>query len=301
MEACFRQHKDKTPPAPPPAGGPDPSTGEEAPPPPPTAAAEDQEPQALTPSSQAFDEDVSGPLATAVIRSLRFFRAAAAGTEAASSVPGPGEEQQAGGGGGLREHTPAVTVLPDGSVAVDDGHRRVALAGLRLAGAVATAPGPARALLAAGGFHVLWRLPLDPAATPMGVALALGALCQGLRHAEVLRVFLARWEGGETASGAEGSGGPGAEGLATLGGYEACASVLSRQVKRRGGEGNRRERLCTCLRCLPCHEVSWRDLRAKRGLFCARVLMNSASKPIRNTPFFCRAETWCGGHKANDA
>ena len=285
MEACFRQHKDKTPPAPPPAGGPDPSTGEEAPPPPPTAAAEDQEPQALTPSSQAFDEDVSGPLATAVIRSLRFFRAAAAGTEAASSVPGPREEQQAGGGGGLREHTPAVTVLPDGSVAVDDGHRRVALAGLRLAGAVATAPGPARALLAAGGFHVLWRLPLDPAATPMGVALALGALCQGLRHAEVLRVFLARWEGGETASGAEGSGGPGAEGLATLGGYEACASVLSRQVKRRGGEGNRRERLCTCLRCLPCNEVSWRDLRAKRGLFCARVLMNSASKPIRNTPY----------------
>lgn len=130
-------------------------------------------------------------------------------------------------------------------MAVDDGRRRVALAGLRLAGAVATAPGPARALLAAGGFHVLWRLPLDPAATPMGVALALGALCQGVRHADVLRVFLARWEGGgggggETAGGGgDGGGGrsdgPGAAaGLATLGGYEACALVLSRQVRPAG-------------------------------------------------------------------
>ncbi|CAM9191979.1 unnamed protein product [Scytosiphon promiscuus] len=155
-------------------------------------------------AASAFDEDVSAPLATAVIRSLRFFRAAAAGTEAAS-IPGEDDDGEGGGGGG--GHTPAVTIRADGSIAVDDGHRRVALAGLRLAGAVATAPGPARALLEAGGFHVLWRLPLDPAATPMGVALALGALCQGIRHADVLRVFLTR-----------------------LGGYEACASVLSRQV-----------------------------------------------------------------------
>lgn len=232
MEACFRRHTDKASPPPPPTagGGLDPSTvgGAAAAP----AAAEDD--GAVVPSSQAFDEDVAGPLATAVIRSLRFFRAAAAGTEAAS-VPGEEAEEEHGG---PAAHTPAVTVLADGSVAVDDGHRRVALAGLRLAGAVATAPGPARALLAAGGFHVLWRLPLDPAATPMGVALALGALCQGVRHADVLRVFLTRWEGGETAAGDGGSDGPGAAGLATLGGYEACASVLSRQARLRGGGGS---------------------------------------------------------------
>ncbi|CAM9372167.1 unnamed protein product, partial [Ectocarpus fasciculatus] len=179
-----------------------------------TAAAE-------VPSSEAFNDDVAGPLATAVIRSLRFFRAAAAGTEAGSIPAGEGEEERGGG-----RHTPAVAVLADGSITVDDGHRRVALAGLRLAGAVATAPSPARALLAAGGFHVLWRLPLDPAATPMGVALALGALCQGIRHADVLRVFLTRWEGGVD----DGTGGAEAEGLSRLGGYEACASVLSRQV-----------------------------------------------------------------------
>ncbi|CAN0141283.1 unnamed protein product, partial [Ectocarpus sp. 13 AM-2016] len=176
---------------------------------------------AVVPSSEAFDDDVSGPLATAVIRSLRFFRAAAAGTEAGSIPAGEGEEERGGG-----RHTPAVAVLADGSVTVDDGHRRVALAGLRLAGAVATAPSPARALLAAGGFHVLWRLPLDPAATPMGEALALGALCQGIRHADVLRVFLTRWEEGV----GDGAGGAEAEGLSRLGGYEACASVLSRQV-----------------------------------------------------------------------
>ncbi|CBN76697.1 expressed unknown protein [Ectocarpus siliculosus] len=175
----------------------------------------------VVPSSEAFNDDVSGPLATAVIRSLRFFRAAAAGTEAGSIPAGEGEEERGGG-----RHTPAVAVLADGSVTVDDGHRRVALAGLRLAGAVATAPSPAGALLAAGGFHVLWRLPLDPAATPMGVALALGALCQGIRHADVLRVFLTRWEEGVD----DGAGGAEAEGLSRLGGYEACASVLSRQV-----------------------------------------------------------------------
>lgn len=180
-------------------------------------------PAAVVPSSKAFNDDVSGPLATAVIRSLRFFRAAAAGTEAGSIPAGEGEEDRGGG-----RHTPAVAVLADGSVTVDDGHRRVALAGLRLAGAVATAPSPARALLAAGGFHVLWRLPLDPAATPMGVALALGALCQGIRHADVLRVFLTRWEEGMD----DGMGGAEAGGLSRLGGYEACASVLSRQVRR---------------------------------------------------------------------
>lgn len=186
---------------------------------------------ALVPSSQAFDEDVSAPLATAVIRSLRFFRAAAAGTEAASI---PGEEDEGGERGHGGGHTPAVSIQPDGSITIDDGHRRVALAGLRLAGAVATAPGPARALLEAGGFHVLWRLPLDPAATPMGVALALGALCQGIRHADVLRVFLTRWEGdGDIGGGVKGGeDGAAGGGLARLGGYEACASVLSRQVRR---------------------------------------------------------------------
>lgn len=243
VEACFRRHTKQASPLPPVrAEGPDSSTSAEGAPPPPAAAAatvnQQQQQKPVTPSSQAFDEDVAGPLATAVIRSLRFFRAAAAGTEAAS-VPaqgGEGEQRQPGEGFQQQQHTPAVTVLPDGSVAVDDGHRRVALAGLRLAGAAATAPGPARALLAAGAFHVLWRLPLDPAATPMGVALALGALCQGLRHAEVLRVFLARWDGGETASGSDGPGA--AAGLATLGGYEACASVLSRPVRL--GEGRER-------------------------------------------------------------
>lgn len=235
VEACFRQHKEKSPPPTAEGVAADPSTGAgaaAAPSPPP---AEGEQQGAVIPSSQAFDEDVAGPLATAVIRSLRFFRAAAAGTEAAS----PPEEEEPGG----PRHTPAVTVLADGSVAVDDGHRRVALAGLRLAGAAATAPGPARALLAAGAFHVLWRLPLDPAATPAGVALALGALCQGLRHADVLRVFLARSERGEgdaAAGGAGGHEGPvTAAGLATLGGYEACASMLSRQarLRRRGGGG----------------------------------------------------------------
>lgn len=188
---------------------------------------------AVIPSSEAFDEDISWRLATAVMRSLRFFRAAAAGTGAAS-VPGEG----------VGQHTPAVAVLADGTVTVDDGPRQIALAGLRLAGAVATAPGPARALLEAGGFHVLWRLPLDPAATPAGVALALGALCQGVRHVDVLRVFLTRSEGIEAeTSPAEGAreGGAGL-GLATMGGYEACASVLSRQVRTGGGERERGER-----------------------------------------------------------
>lgn len=177
----------------------------------------------VVPSGAAFDDFVSGRLATAVIRSLRFFRAAAAGTEAAYIS---GDERE--------ERTPAVSVLADGSVIVDDGPRRVALAGLRLAGSVATAPGPARALLAAGGFHVLWRLPSDPAATPAGVALALGALCQGVRHADVLRVFLARWDGEEM--GAQDGG----AGLARLGGYEACALVLSGPVRnwRRLGRGS---------------------------------------------------------------
>lgn len=169
----------------------------------------------FVPSSEAFDEEMSGHLVTAVIRSLRFFRSAAAGTEAASA---PGHQARG-------RHTPGVRVLPDGSVSVDDGPRQVALAGLRLAGAVATAPGPARALLAAGGFHVLWRLPSDPAATPAGVALALGALCQGVRHADVLRVFLARREDNEAMA---------AGGLAQLGGYEACAVVLSGQVRMKG-------------------------------------------------------------------
>lgn len=226
VEACFRQRAA-------PAAKEEQESGGGAPPPPPPAGGADPAPEAteakgtetagraVVPSSRAFDEDVAGPLATAVMRSLRFFRAAAAGTEA---------EERDGA------HTPAVKVLADGSVFVDDGLRRVALAGLRLAGAVATAPGPARALLAAGGFHVLWRLPLDPAATPMGVALALGALCQGVRHAEVLRVFLTRWrwEGG-TTSGIVGGERPGAAELARLGGYEACASVLSRPVRPTGG------------------------------------------------------------------
>lgn len=175
-----------------------------------------EQPQAVTiHSSEAFDEDISGRLATAVIRSLRYFRLAAAGTEAASN---PGEE---------RQHRPRVSVSFDGTVTVDDSPRRVALAGLRLAGAAATAPGPARALLGAGGFHVLWRLPSDPAATPAGVALALGALCQGLRHADVLRVFLARWEGEEMEQEVQNDG----PALARLGGYEACASVLSSPVR----------------------------------------------------------------------
>lgn len=221
-----RTEDSPSPPPPPPAGGLNPAatTGVAA-----TSSVAAAE-KAVMPSSQAFDEDVAGPLATAVIRSLRFFRAAASGTEAATI---PGEEDERGG-----PHTPAVEVLTDGSIAIDDGHRLVALAGLRLAGAMATAPGPARALLAAGGFHVLWRLPLDPAATPMGVALSLGALCQGVRHADVLRVFLTRWDG-ETTDGVRGAGGPGATDLARLGGYEACASVLSRQVRQscffRGG------------------------------------------------------------------
>lgn len=185
---------------------------------------------AVIPSSEAFDEDISWRLATAVMRSLRFFRAAAAGTGAAS-VPGEGVSQ----------HTPAVAVLADGTVTVDDGPRQIALAGLRLAGAVATAPGPARALLEAGGFHVLWRLPLDPAATPAGVALALGALCQGVRHVDVLRVFLTRSEGdeAETSLAEEAVEGGAGLGLATMGGYEACASVLSRQVRPRGGRERR--------------------------------------------------------------
>lgn len=210
--------------------------------------------KAVMPSSQAFNEDVAGPLATAVIRSLRFFRAAASGTEAASI---PGEEEERGGA-----HTPAVDVLADGSVTVDDGHRLVALAGLRLAGAMTTAPGPARALLAAGGFHVLWRLPLDPAATPMGVALSLGALCQGVRHAEVLRVFLTRWDG-ETMGGMGGTVGSGATDLARLGGYEACASVLSRQVRQKQGLGvgeRLRTRAC-CVRRGKGERVRKRDYR----------------------------------------
>ncbi|CAN0005363.1 unnamed protein product, partial [Laminaria digitata] len=74
---------------------------------------------AVIPSSQAFDEDISWRLATAVMRSLRFFRAAAAGTGAAS-VPGEG----------IGQHTPAVSVLADGTVTVDDGPRQIALAGL---------------------------------------------------------------------------------------------------------------------------------------------------------------------------
>lgn len=162
------------------------------------------------PSGEAFDQNVSWRLATAVIRSMRGFRVAGAGTEAAA-VPGE------------LGHTPAVRVDPSGSVHVDDGPRRVALAGLRLAGAAATAPGPARALLESGVFHVLWRLPSDPAATPTGIALALGALCQGIRHAEILQVFAAKLESEQ-------------DGLtALLGGYEACAAVLSGQV--RGGTG----------------------------------------------------------------
>lgn len=208
-----------------PAGGPDPTMTTGA-----AAASSVAATDAVMPSSQAFNEDVAGPLATAVIRSLRFFRAAASGTEAASI---PGEEEERGG-----PHTPAVEILADGSVAVDDGHRLVALAGLRLAGAMATAPGPARALLAAGGFHVLWRLPLDPAATPMGVALSLGALCQGVRHADVLQVFLTRWDG-EAMGDMGGGDGPGATELARLGGYEACASVLSRQVRQNRVLGRR--------------------------------------------------------------
>lgn len=179
----------------------------------------------VIPSSEAFNEDISWRLATAVMRSLRFFRSAAAGTGAAS-VPGEGTSQ----------HTPAVAVLADGTVTVDDGPRQIALAGLRLAGAVATAPGPARALLAAGGFHVLWRLPLDPAATPAGVALALGALCQGVRHADVLSVFLTRSDsdGAENSLEEEVEAGGAGLGLARMGGYEACASVLSRQVRTGG-------------------------------------------------------------------
>lgn len=248
MEACFRrqapsavkeEEKDGHPPV---SEGKDPTAAT-------AGAAAVTSSVAVVPSSQAFDEDVSAPLATAVIRSLRFFRAAATGTEAASISGEDGEGERGGGG-----HTPAVAIQADGSITVDDGHRRAALAGLRLAGAVATAPGPARALLEAGGFHVLWRLPLDPAATPMGVALALGALCQGIRHPDVLRVFLARWEGGDSASETAGAAhnladtaGDGIGGLSRLGGYEACASVLSRQVTRRGmgkseSEGKRNER-----------------------------------------------------------
>lgn len=159
------------------------------------------------PSGEVFDEDVSWRLATAVIRSLRGFRFAGAGTEAAA-VPGE------------LGHTPEVRICPDGSVSVDDGPRRVALAGLRLAGAAATAPGPARALLESGVFHVLWRLPSDPAATPAGIALALGALCQGVRHAEILQVFSTKMEIKQEGSSVH------------LGGYEACAAVLSGQVKK---------------------------------------------------------------------
>ena len=179
----------------------------------------------FVPSQEAFDEEVSERLATAVIRSLRFFRVAAAGTEAAC-MPG-----HSGG-----EHVPTVAVSPDGTVTVDDGPRRLALAGLRLAGAVATAPGPARALLAAGGFHVLWRLSSDPAATPTGVALALGALCQGVRHADVLRVFLTRWDDAEVLDPSAEDEAQEEKGLDRLGGYEACALVLSGPVSRKSAK-----------------------------------------------------------------
>lgn len=183
----------------------------------------------FVPSSEAFDEDISGRLTTAVIRSLRFFRSAAAGTEAAFVTGPPSPDKNNNQQQRRQQHTPAVAILADGSITVDDSPRRVALAGLRLAGAVATAPGPARALLAAGGFHVLWRLPSDPATTPMGVALALGALCQGIRHADVLRVFLARWD--EEDKMGRSPEEEGASALARLGGYEACAMVLSGPVR----------------------------------------------------------------------
>lgn len=165
--------------------------------------------EAPIPSRQVFDDDVSWRLANAVIRSLRRFRVAAAGTEAAV-VPGA-----------LR-CTPAVRIRRDRSIDVDDEPRLVALAGLRLAGAVATAPGPARALLEAGVFHVLWRLPSDPAATPAGIALALGALSQGVRHAEVLKVFATRLEGNDSGASEAESTQPS--------GYEVCAAILSQQV-----------------------------------------------------------------------
>lgn len=177
-------------------------------------------PEAPVPSRKVFDEDVSWRLATAVIRSLRGFRVAAAGTEVAAVPDKLG-------------YTPTIKVLRDGTVTVDESPRLVALAGLRLAGAVATSPGPARALLEAGVFHVLWRLPSDPAATPAGIAFALGALCQGVRHAEILRVFATKLETDEADSG--GAGSSGKESSTQQGGYEACASVLTQQVR---GEAN---------------------------------------------------------------
>lgn len=188
-------------------------------------------------SGEIFDEDVSWRLATAVIRSLRGFRIAGAGTEAAAI---PGE----------LGHTPKVQVLPDGSVHVDDGPRRVALAGLRLAGAAATAPGPAGALLESGVFHVLWRLPSDPAATPAGIALALGALCQGVRHAEVLQVFVTKVDGEESDSPMQ------------LGGYEACASVLSAQVREEGAVA------CSTNVRVP-YAVSWFSRSRRRITLCS--------------------------------
>lgn len=192
---------------------------------------------AVVPSSEVFDDEVSERVAIAVIRSLRFFRIAAAGTEAAF-IPGNGDV----------EHLPTVAVSPDGSVTVDDGPRRVALAGLRLAGAVATAPGPARALLASGAFHALWRLPSDPAATPAGIALALGALCQGVRHADVLRVFLTRWDDGDGVDPSSGEEDR-AKGLERLGGYEACALVLSGPVSKKIVKSMQ-----------PFYREAWRDL-----------------------------------------
>ncbi|CAN0321263.1 unnamed protein product, partial [Discosporangium mesarthrocarpum] len=122
--------------------------------------------------------EISRGLAEGVLVSLRLFRSAfaQAGVEGGADTPPCAH--------------PRVLVYPNGSVVVDPLPSKVALAGLRLAEACATAPGPAREFLSRGVFQVLWQLPSDPASTPLGAARALGAVCQGLRHSEVMGCFL---------------------------------------------------------------------------------------------------------------
>ncbi|CAM9916441.1 unnamed protein product, partial [Choristocarpus tenellus] len=159
-------------------------------------------------SNKAFSVEVSGQLAAAILRSLNVFR----------GVNGAGRR-----GGGVQ-------VYPDGTVEVDTTPSKIALAGLRLAEASATAPGPAREFLSKGIFHVLWGLlsEVSTGITPVGVAVAVGTVCQGLRHPEVMREFVERREAwGRGIGDAEARMEEEREGQS---GYESFAILMSRKV-----------------------------------------------------------------------